>query len=122
MSENKNIPTSTILRGMTRDGSARILVINSRKMVDDMIKFHKPTPTASAALGRTIAAASMVGTMLPEEGDTVTITFAGDGDAGKIIAVADAAAQYDMDKNYVAGANIAGFKKVVDAMNAQGIV
>jgi glutamate dehydrogenase (NADP+) len=27
-----------------------------------------------------------------------------------------------MDKNYVAGANIAGFKKVVDAMNAQGIV
>ena len=36
--------------------------------------------------------------------------------------VADAAAEYDMDKNYVAGANIAGFKKVVDAMNAQGIV
>ena len=36
--------------------------------------------------------------------------------------VADAAAEYGMDKNYVAGANIAGFKKVVDAMNAQGIV
>ena len=36
--------------------------------------------------------------------------------------VAEAAAEYDMDKNYVAGANIAGFKKVVDAMNAQGIV
>ncbi len=36
--------------------------------------------------------------------------------------VADAAAEYDMGKNYVAGANIAGFKKVVDAMNAQGIV
>ena len=36
--------------------------------------------------------------------------------------VAEAAAEYDMDKNYVSGANIAGFKKVVDAMNAQGIV
>jgi len=36
--------------------------------------------------------------------------------------VSAAAAEYDMDKNYVAGANIAGFKKVVDAMNAQGIV
>lgn len=35
---------------------------------------------------------------------------------------ADAAEEYGMDKNYVAGANIAGFKKVVDAMNAQGIV
>ena len=36
--------------------------------------------------------------------------------------VSAAAAEYDMGKNYVAGANIAGFKKVVDAMNAQGIV
>ena len=35
---------------------------------------------------------------------------------------ADAAEEYDLGKNYVAGANIAGFKKVVDAMNAQGIV
>jgi len=35
---------------------------------------------------------------------------------------AAAAEEYGFDKNYVAGANIAGFKKVVDAMNAQGIV
>ena len=35
---------------------------------------------------------------------------------------AEAAEEYGMGKNYVAGANIAGFKKVVDAMNAQGIV
>ena len=34
----------------------------------------------------------------------------------------DAAKKYGMDNNYVAGANIAGFEKVVDAMNAQGIV
>ena len=40
-----------------------------------------------------------------------------------IFANVDAAAkEYDMEKNYVAGANIAGFKKVVDAMIAQGIV
>jgi len=80
---------STILRGMTRDGSARILVINSTAMVNDMIKFHKPSSTASAALGRVITAASMIGTMLPENGDSVTITFAGDGEAGRIIAVGD---------------------------------
>lgn len=36
--------------------------------------------------------------------------------------VAAAAEEYGMDKNYVAGANIAGFQKVVEAMNAQGIV
>ncbi len=36
--------------------------------------------------------------------------------------MADAAERYGMAGNYVAGANIAGFEKVVDAMNAQGIV
>ena len=80
---------SQILRAMTRDGSARILVINSREMVNEMIKAHKTSPTATAALGRAVTAASMIGTMLPENGDNVTITFAGDGEAGKIIAVAD---------------------------------
>ncbi|MBE6511101.1 MAG: NADP-specific glutamate dehydrogenase [Methanobrevibacter millerae] len=35
---------------------------------------------------------------------------------------AAAAEEYGMDKNYLAGANIAGFQKVVEAMNAQGIV
>ena len=86
---DKKLPTSTMLRGMTRDGSARFLILNSRKMVDDMIVTHHTAPTATAALGRTITAASMIGTMLPADGDSVTVSFAGDGDAGKIIAVAD---------------------------------
>lgn len=81
--------TSTILRAMTRDGSARLLVINSRDMVNKMREAHMTSPTATAALGRTITAASMIGTMLPEAGDTVSITFDGDGESGKIIAVGD---------------------------------
>ena len=34
----------------------------------------------------------------------------------------DASKRYGMEGNYVVGANIAGFEKVVDAMKAQGIV
>ncbi len=87
--ENKNIKTSKILRAMTRDGSARLLVIDSRKIVNDAIAFHKTTPTASAALGRLVTATSMIGTMLPEPNDSVTVSIQGDGEAGRILAVGD---------------------------------
>ena len=87
--DNIKMGKSTILRGMTRDGSARLVVINSRDMVNGMREAHKTSPTATAALGRTITAASMIGTLLPADGDTVTISFSGDGEAGKIIAVGD---------------------------------
>ena len=80
---------STILRAMTRDGSARILVINSKEMVNSVVSSHHTSPTGTAALGRLVTAASMIGTMLPEDKDGVTITFAGDGPAGKLIAVGD---------------------------------
>ena len=78
-----------MLRGMTADGSARILVINSREIVNEMVRKHKTSPTATAALGRMLTAASMIGTMLPENGDTVTVGINGSGEAGKIIAVGD---------------------------------
>ena len=80
---------SIITRGMTRDGSARVLVINSKEIVNEMIKVHKTLPTATAALGRLVTAASMIGTMLPEDGDTVTMGFNSDGEIGKLLAVAD---------------------------------
>ncbi len=94
---------STILRGMTHDGSARVLVINSTEMVNEMIKVHKTLPTATAALGRLITCSSMVGTMLPAEGDSLTVSIASEGEIGKLIAVAD---YFGTVKAYIKNPNV----------------
>ncbi len=80
---------SRIIRAMTADGSAVAEVVDSTDIVNSAIKFHKTSPTASAALGRVLTAASLMGSRLKDKGDSLTLSFRGDGPAGMIMAVSD---------------------------------
>ena len=87
-----------LTRAMTRCGNARILVMNSKNTVNDAIRYHSLAPTAAAALGRTLTASSLIGVMLKNKTDSVTLNINGDGIAGRIIAVSD---YYGNSRGYI---------------------
>ena len=78
-----------LLRGMTRDGSARVLVLNSEAIVNGMIACHHPTATAAAGLGRLLTATSMIASLMGEKQESITIGIQGNGPAGRLLTVGD---------------------------------
>lgn len=78
-----------IVRMMTGDGMVKAVAVTGRDMVERARQIHKTLPVATAALGRTLMAASMMGDMPKEEDGSVTLQIKGGGPLGAITAVSD---------------------------------
>ena len=79
-----------IVRAMTKDGFVKAMAISSTAIVERARMIHKTTPTATAAFGRVLTAASMMGNVQKVENGTLTLQIKGGGPLGTILATSDA--------------------------------
>ena len=80
-----------LVRGMTMDGFVKFVAIRSTEMVKRAAQIHGTTPNATAALGRCLTAASMMGNMQKVENGSMTMQVRGGGPIGTITVVSDSA-------------------------------
>ncbi len=79
----------TIIRATAADGQIKMAVITARESVERARQIHRLSPTACAALGRTLCAASLLGQAMKEEDASLTIRVNGGGPIGSVVAVSD---------------------------------
>lgn len=79
-----------LVRGMTADGYVKVMAIRSTELVRKAAKIHGTTPNATAAFGRVLTAASMMGTVQKVENGSMTLQIRGGGPIGTITVVSDA--------------------------------
>ena len=77
------------MRAISKDGAVKAVAVSTRGLTERARQIHKTLPVATAALGRTLAAASMMGNALKEDGASVTLQIKGGGPLGTLLAVSD---------------------------------
>lgn len=78
-----------LVRAIAENGSAVCYALDSSDIVGTAEQIHKTSAVATAALGRLMTAASIMGAMLKGENNSVTLRITGEGQIGSVIAVAD---------------------------------
>lgn len=92
-----------LVRMISDDGTLYVLCVNSTEMVKEAQNIHSLSKVCSAALGRLITGASMMGILLKGKDDTLTLKMSGSGPASPIVAVADSNGYV---KGYVGDAHV----------------
>ena len=78
-----------IIHATAGNGSIRMAVITAKDTIERARVIHGCSPVMTAALGRTLCAASLLGNAMKEENGTLTVRIRGGGPAGSIVAVSD---------------------------------
>lgn len=78
-----------LVRAITKDGMVKAVAVSTRELTERARQIHRTLPTATASLGRALAAASMMGNALKGEGASLTLRIQGGGPLGTLLAVSD---------------------------------
>ena len=78
-----------LVRGMSMDGFVKVVAIRSTELVRRGARIQGTTPNATAAFGRALTAASMMGNMQKVDNGSMTLQIKGDGPIGTIVCVSD---------------------------------
>lgn len=82
-----------IVRASAADGQIRVFAATTRDLVEKARKIHGTSPVATAALGRLLTGAAMMGSMMKGRGDVLTVQIMGDGPIGSVTVTADSMAR-----------------------------
>ena len=77
------------IRCLTRDGAVMAMAVDATDIVAEAERIHRTSAVVTAALGRTLTAASLMGVMLKGRDDSVTVKINGGGPVGQLLAVSD---------------------------------
>lgn len=78
-----------LIRAISKDGLIKVSAVSTRDLTERARQIHRTLPVATAALGRLLAAASMMGNALKEEEASLTIQIKGGGPLGTLLVVSD---------------------------------
>lgn len=79
-----------LVRAISSDGAVKAAAVVSTDLTERARQIHHTLPVATAALGRALAAASMMGNALKGEGQSISLQFKGNGPLGTVMALSDA--------------------------------
>ena len=80
---------SELVRMISVDGTLTVIAVDSTDIINRMEQIHQTSAVTSAALGRLLTAASMMGAVLKGKDNSITLRLNGNGPAGSVIAVSD---------------------------------